>query len=536
MTRLRLIIEAMGLNNAAMVLAAAVAALTVTTVASAASSSGLGGSFASASANCGSRDRATADFGASPVSRDWGATLARITTTAGFKRIEANTGDGETSSLLVTGGADTTWMVMPRMFAGLNNSIWASCIGAGAGSLSAELYELPTAPANFAGALTQGAQAPAVAEVAVRADRGGQYYANLTLQQGAVSLKREAFASPSPVTFASSGRYDLGINKAGELVAVHLEALDGPQAKWQIEIVRTPATVTGVAATPTLARQGAPVKVAYSVAGDTRVSANVLSASGKLVRSLGADFAASVGPHTLTWDGMDNAGRPVKDGAHKVMITTDESTAGEATVVLDSTSPAISRVTPARLASKRALVVRVSDTTSGVRTAQLKVDGTVVRRLAPGTSSLLYRPAGGWRAGSHQASVTATDGAGNRAQTTLRFSTSGATAQSPMAKPYKAACMDKGLKVRPTSCLMAPSRDASFAEMANLAGLRWSSWGGSRAVGSGYELGMHLPFTHIPVQVVLTKPAFVEELGIHVYKHFRVTSRYGTLEGTIQAG
>jgi hypothetical protein len=36
--------------------------------------------------------------------------------------------------------------------------------------------------------------------------------------------------------------------------------------------------------------------------------------------------------------------------------------------------------------------------------------------------------------------------------------------------------------------------------------------------------------------VVLTRPAFVEELGIYIYKHFRITTRYGTLSGTVKAG
>jgi hypothetical protein len=55
-------------------------------------------------------------------------------------------------------------------------------------------------------------------------------------------------------------------------------------------------------------------------------------------------------------------------------------------------------------------------------------------------------------------------------------------------------------------------------------------------VATGYELGFHLPYAHIRVAVVLTRPAFVEELGIYAYKHFRVTSRFGTVSGTINSG
>jgi hypothetical protein len=82
---------------------------------------------------------------------------------------------------------------------------------------------------------------------------------------------------------------------------------------------------------------------------------------------------------------------------------------------------------------------------------------------------------------------------------------------------------------------MAASLNAPNARTANLAGIRWSSWGGTRAVGRGYDLGTHLPLVHDPVRIVLSLPSYVEELRIYVYKHFRVTSRHGTLSGTIQA-
>jgi hypothetical protein len=108
-------------------------------------------------------------------------------------------------------------------------------------------------------------------------------------------------------------------------------------------------------------------------------------------------------------------------------------------------------------------------------------------------------------------------------------------------KPHKASCINRAftafvLKVRPAQCIMASSPQAPFARAANLTELRWKSWGGARAVASGYERGFHLPYAHVPAVAVLTRPSYVEELGIYVYKRFRVTSRYGTLSGTIQAG
>jgi hypothetical protein len=117
----------------------------------------------------------------------------------------------------------------------------------------------------------------------------------------------------------------------------------------------------------------------------------------------------------------------------------------------------------------------------------------------------------------------------------------GTTAGAHTLKPYKASCINRSftafvLVVRPARCIMASSPSAPFARAANLAGLRWRTWRGTRAIATGYELSFHRPLAHIPATVVLTRPAFVEELGIYVCKHFRVTTRYGTLSGTINAG
>ena len=117
----------------------------------------------------------------------------------------------------------------------------------------------------------------------------------------------------------------------------------------------------------------------------------------------------------------------------------------------------------------------------------------------------------------------------------------GTTAAAPLVRPHKASCINRSftafvLRVRPTRCIMASSPQAPFGKAANLSGLRWRSWRHLRAVATGYELGFHLPYAHIRARVVLTRPAFVEELGIYIYKHFRITTRYGTLSGTIQAG
>jgi len=115
------------------------------------------------------------------------------------------------------------------------------------------------------------------------------------------------------------------------------------------------------------------------------------------------------------------------------------------------------------------------------------------------------------------------------------------TTAAPMVRPHKAACINRSfttfvLRVRPGKCIIAASPRAPFAKAANLSALRWRSWRHRRALATGYDLGFHLPYSHVRVTVLLTRPAFVEELGIYIYKHFRITSRYGTLSGTVDAG
>jgi flagellar hook assembly protein FlgD len=52
-----------------------------------------------------------------------------------------------------------------------------------------------------------------------------------------------------------------------------------------------------------------------------QVSLLVFDVTGKLVRSVvGGRFAA--GPHTLSWDGLDESGKDLPSGAYLLRITT----------------------------------------------------------------------------------------------------------------------------------------------------------------------------------------------------------------------
>jgi hypothetical protein len=117
----------------------------------------------------------------------------------------------------------------------------------------------------------------------------------------------------------------------------------------------------------------------------------------------------------------------------------------------------------------------------------------------------------------------------------------GMSAATHATSPYLAACVNKTFtafnwRIQPKTCVMAATSDPSFAFASNLAGLRWSAWGGARAVATGYERGFHLPLAHIPARVVLSQPVHpLGDLSVYVYKRFRVTTSHGSNSGTIRS-
>ena len=82
------------------------------------------------------------------------------------------------------------------------------------------------------------------------------------------------------------------------------------------------------------------------------------------------------------------------------------------------------------------------------------------------------------------------------------------------------------VRVAPGKCMILPPR-AAFAEGSNLSQLRWRTWGGTSAIGTGFERGFHLPLAHIPVAVVAYRVVKCES-GVRLYTRLRVSSIYGT--------
>jgi hypothetical protein len=96
-------------------------------------------------------------------------------------------------------------------------------------------------------------------------------------------------------------------------------------------------------------------------------------------------------------------------------------------------------------------------------------------------------------------------------------------------------CNDKFSKpvvrIKPTKCVLLPP-GASFSEGSSLVGLAWRSWGGTSAIGTGYEQGFHLPLAHIPAAVVAFQLVTCPD-GTRLYTRFRISTIYGS--GNVRA-
>ena len=103
----------------------------------------------------------------------------------------------------------------------------------------------------------------------------------------------------------------------------------------------------------------------------------------------------------------------------------------------------------------------------------------------------------------------------------------------PAAAKPKLPCNDGGgaavAKVKPKACTVLPS-GASFSEGTNLAKLKWSSFGRSRANFRGIEKGFHLPASHIRVRGYAYRPR-TDRCGSPtlIFTRVFVKSRFGSM-------
>ena len=316
----------------------------------------------------------------------------------------------------VTAPGDVWWEVGGSARPGtLPDSAVVECSDGGAMNATFDKLAVPSTPTSFFGAMTPRPRSQQLTStLAFNAPLAGTYRLSFDVTQGAISYKGSTISS----------HLDQDINTDAGEQRISVSTLDGPQARYTISVVALPVTVSNFAVQPNLAKQGAPLKIPYTLSGDATVTIRVLDAAGQPVRVLADQLAASRGDRSVRWDGIGLNGAPVPDGVYTIDLTVNDATGqphgATAAVTLDRTAPAITM--PSRVSRARAIVVPVADPTSGLRSAVLRVNGRAVARAVPAEGRIIYRPRGGFRRGARlRVTVTATDKANNTATVTRRY-------------------------------------------------------------------------------------------------------------------
>jgi len=320
---------------------------------------------------------------------------------------------------ILTGDAagDVQWQLNGRWGPTSQTNVNVNCpMSGGAISATFDILAVPTPPTSFYGAITpkSGGAGRTSTMLAFTAPAAGLYRLSFDVTQGAISYEGTQIASH----LDKDSDLDAGLH------VVEVRALDGPQARYTLTVTPLPVAMTGFAVQPDLAKQGAPLKIPYTLSGDAAVTIRVLDAGGQPVRVLADQLAAKKGERSVRWDGIGLNGAAVPDGVYTIDLVVSDATGqphgSTATVTLDRTPPQVTM--PSRLSRTRAIVVPVSDPTSGVKSAVLRVNGRSAARVVPAEGRIIYRPRGGFRRGARlQIAVTATDKANNTATATRRY-------------------------------------------------------------------------------------------------------------------
>ena len=322
--------------------------------------------------------------------------------------------------------ADTLWLAGLPMDAGQEAGGAVECPRAQSGfSYTVSFFDVPPVPASFSGtsrfdAVADPFGAGSASELRFVAPGTGQFEADIAPTQGTIAVLLDSRLGPR--TFGASGVFDLGRLEPGiHILLVNAQA--GPQARWTIAIRELPIRVTRFAFEKRFLRPGHAVTATYTLSGDVVLTADIVDSTNQVVREVASRVPVQAGQRSLSWDGLNSAGKPVPDGKYRLRLTIEGATTPppEARITVDTHGPTITYLTPAHLRRTRAAVIRVNDSLSGVGAAVLQVNHRTVAQLRSGTDTILYRPAGGWRPGSYTLSVRATDRAHNASVLTRRF-------------------------------------------------------------------------------------------------------------------
>lgn len=311
----------------------------------------------------------------------------------------------------VHAAGDVTWMTGGQVRPGSVINTALTCSAGGFINATFDLMAVPATPTSFSGAITPAAgSSQQTSQMAFIAPLQGQYRLTFDVSQGAIS------AEGTQIT--SHAEKDLSIPAGVQYINV--AALDGPQARYTVSVAALPVTVSAFSVTPSLARQGAALKIPYTLSGDATVTVRVLDAAGQAVRVLADQLTAQQGDRSVRWDGIGANGTPVPDGRYTIDLTVTDAAGAHtqtATVTLDRTAPLIQM--PSRVTRSHAIVAVISDPVAGVKDAVLRVNGRKVASAVAGR--IIYRPRGFGRGARLNVSVTATDKAGNTTSRDRRY-------------------------------------------------------------------------------------------------------------------
>jgi hypothetical protein len=368
--------------------------------------------FAVASGSC-SPSVGLSDFAVGIVAASPSDVLARFQATAG-------PGSLSWSGSASFQGADTVWFDWgaPDWRSGSFYCSWVPFV------YSISFYAAPQIPVSFSGVSTPDPQPSPDSQVAFMAKATEHYAADLALSQGTATLTHDDFSSTQK--FASSGIYDLGLLAPGHHT-VNLIANDGPQAKWQIGIRALPVAITNLTLSQAFTRPGRLVTATYTVSGDTAISASVVNSSGVGVRSLGEGFPAVHGAHTLTWDALNSAGKPVSDGRYELVLNSVDpygnTTSARHTVTVDTRPPTVTFQFGPTISPLSGVVFAITDRLSGFKRGWVTIDGgsSGYHVARAGTSRFIVTAPGGWSRGNHVVTVMAQDAVGNQTRISRNF-------------------------------------------------------------------------------------------------------------------
>jgi hypothetical protein len=425
--------------------------------------------FASASGTCPAGSYS--HFSTARITGNHSYPLVRLTSQAGPGELSNYGGDP-----VSFGGPDVIWARLPDpILDGDIASGIVSCADAAVNvPYTVDFFDRPTTPTTFSGATTPTSSLRyATNTFRFTTPAAAHYVVDLSLAQGAVTLDDGTVQQ----TFASSGRFDLGILPR-DSYQLFLTPQDGPQAQWSLAIHALPVALSQLAFDRQYERPTQITSASYHLDGDVSLTATILNSAQQSVRALASGAPVSEGDHSLTWDGLNGSGSSVTDGSYTLAVSyTDaagNSGAGQASIAVDGTPPTVSVVSPPSLPRTHGLVVEVADNLSGVKAASLSVDGTKVRTLGSGQTQFTYIPSGGWRSGAHSFSVSATDNAGYATKSSGSFSV-----PAPPARVYAPDCIGKP-QYKPKGITLA-----CVHAWVSVGKIHWSRWTRRVATGVG---------------------------------------------------